>query len=103
LVTGRSFSITPDLSPAVHGCLCADGLPAGHARGRGIPKRDAQGRTVDVHSLRHTFATLLARGGVTPTVAQKLMRHSDIRLTMSTCTHLELADTAGAVAGLVGV
>ena len=26
-----------------------------------IPKRDAQGRTVDVHSLRHTFATFLAR------------------------------------------
>jgi integrase len=69
----------------------------------GIAKRDAQGRTVDVHSLRHTFATLLARGGVSPTVAQKLMRHSDIRLTINTYTHLELADTAGAVAGLVGV
>jgi hypothetical protein len=31
------------------------------------------------------------------------MRHSDIRLTMNTYTHLELADTAGAVAGLGGV
>jgi hypothetical protein len=69
----------------------------------GIPKRDAFGRTVDVHSLRHTFATLLARGGVMPTVARKLMRHSDIRLTMNTYTHLELADAAGAVAGLGGV
>jgi len=66
----------------------------------GIPKVDAQGRTVDVHCLRHTFATLLARNGVSPSVAQKLMRHSDIRLTMSTYTHLELADTAGAVAAL---
>lgn len=47
----------------------------------GIAKRDAQGRTVDVHSLRHTFATLLARNGVSPGVAQKLMRHSDTRLT----------------------
>ena len=52
--------------------------------------------------VRHTFATLLARGGVTPAVAQKLMCHSDIRLTMNTYTHLELADTAGAVAGLPG-
>jgi len=69
----------------------------------GIPKRDAQGRTVDVHSLRHTFATLLARNGVSPTVAQKLMRHSDIRLTMNVYTHLELADTAGAVAGLPAI
>ena len=66
----------------------------------GIPKCDAQGRTVDVHSMRHTFATLLARNGVSPGVAQKLMRHSDIRLTMNTYTHLDLADTAGAVASL---
>ncbi len=64
----------------------------------GISKRDAQERTVDVHSLRHTFATLLARNGVSPSVAQKLMRHSDIRLTMNTYTHLDLADTANAVA-----
>ena len=69
----------------------------------GIAKIDAQGRTVDVHSLRHTFATLLARNGVSPAVAQKLMRHSDIRLTMNTYTQLDLADTSEAVAGLVGV
>ena len=66
----------------------------------GIAKCDAQGRTVDVHCLRHTFATLLARNGVSPSIAQKLMRHSDIRLTMNTYTHLDLADTAGAVAVL---
>jgi integrase len=66
----------------------------------GITKRDAQGRTVDVHCLRHTFATLLARNGVMPATAQRLMRHSEIRLTMNTYTHLDLADTAGAVAAL---
>jgi len=66
----------------------------------GIAKCDGQGRTVDVHSLRHTFATLLARKGVSPSIAQKLMRHSDIRLTMNTYTHLEVADTAAAVAEL---
>ena len=66
----------------------------------GIVKKDDQGRTVDVHGLRHTFATLLARKGVLPATAQKLMRHSDIRLTMNVYTHLELADTASAVASL---
>lgn len=55
-----------------------------------------------VHCLRHTFATLLARKGVTPGVAQKLMRYSDIRLTMNIYTHLDLADTAEAVAALPG-
>jgi len=68
---------------------------------------------VDIRSLPHTFATLLARNGVSPGVAQKLMRHSpsaslralslskgDIRLTMNTYTHLGLADTASAVASL---
>jgi len=72
----------------------------------GIPKRDAQGRTADVHpdiDRDHTFATLLARNGVSPGVAQKLMRHSDIRLTMNTYTHLGLADTARAVAALPAI
>jgi len=58
------------------------------------------GRTVDVHSLRGTFAALLARNGVSPSVAQKLMRHSDIRLTINTYTHLDLTDTVNAVASL---
>jgi len=47
----------------------------------GIAKTHADGRTVDVHSLRHTFATLLSKAGVLPRMAQELMRHSDIRLT----------------------
>ena len=47
----------------------------------GIAKKDEWGRTVDLHSLRHTFGTLLAQSGVAPRTAQELMRHSDIRLT----------------------
>jgi len=31
-----------------------------------IDKRDERGRTVDVHALRHTFGTLLSKGGVSP-------------------------------------
>lgn len=69
----------------------------------GIPKADAEGRTADVHSLRHTFATMLSQSGVLPRTAQELMRHSDIRLTMSTYTHLALVDTAGAVEALPSI
>jgi integrase len=63
----------------------------------GIGKKDERGRTVDLHSLRHTFGTLLARSGVAPRTAMELMRHSDIRLTTNIYQHLELVDTAGAV------
>ena len=41
-----------------------------------------------------------ARNGVSPSMAQKLMRHSDIRLTMNLYTHVDLADAAATVAAL---
>ena len=44
-----------------------------------IDKRDERGRTVDVHALRHTFGTLLSKGGVAPRTAQAAMRHSNDR------------------------
>ncbi len=68
-----------------------------------IDKTDAQGRTMDIHCLRHTFATMLSKAGVAPRIAQELLRHSDIRLTMNTYTHLQLVDTASAVESLPGV
>jgi len=42
---------------------------------------DAQGKRADFHALRHTYCTNLARAGVSPWLAMKLMRHSDINLT----------------------
>jgi integrase len=69
-------------------------------RRAGIPKRDDRGRTVDIHALRTTFGTLLARAGVAPRTAQALMRHSDINLTMSVYTDPRLLDTAAAVESL---
>ena len=63
----------------------------------GITKKDEWSRTVDLHALRHTFGTMLARSGVNPRTAMELMRHSDIRLTTNIYQHLELVDTAGAV------
>jgi len=63
----------------------------------GIPKRDERGRTVDVYAMRHTFGTLLSKGGVTPRTAQAAMRHSKVDLTMNVYTDPKLLDVAGAV------
>lgn len=66
----------------------------------GIPYRDDRGRTLDVHALRHTTATILSRAKVSPRVAQEFMRHSDIKLTMQTYTDPRLLDEAEALAAL---
>ena len=57
-------------------------------------KAETEDGTLDFHCLRRTFATNLARAGVSPKAAQELMRHSDINLTMSTYTNLMLRDVA---------
>ncbi|MCX5677382.1 MAG: tyrosine-type recombinase/integrase, partial [Planctomycetota bacterium] len=66
----------------------------------GIDYRDDAGRVADFHSLRHTAGTLLAATGVHPKVAQSLMRHSDINLTMSRYSHVLIGQESDAVAGL---
>ena len=66
----------------------------------GIAKTDERGRTLDVHALRTTFATLLSKGGVAPRTAQAAMRHSDIRLTMQIYTDPKLLDVRGALDAL---
>ncbi len=65
-----------------------------------IAKQDAMGRYVDVHALRHTFATMLSRSGVTLRTAQAAMRHSDPRLTANVYVHPELEDVVAAVNSL---
>jgi integrase len=65
-----------------------------------IPYVDGAGRYADFHSLRHTTGSLLAASGVHPKVAQSIMRHSDINLTMSRYTHTLTGQEAQAVAGL---
>ena len=66
----------------------------------GIAYIDESGRYADFHSLRHTTGTLLASAGVHPKVAQTLMRHSDINLTMSRYTHTLTGQEARAVESL---
>lgn len=66
----------------------------------GIAAVDAGGAVLDFHALRHTFGTMLAKGGVHPKAAQDLMGHSSIELTMRIYTHTLLADQAQAIAKL---
>lgn len=61
-------------------------------RAAGIDATDEDGHVVDFHSLRHTFASILARNNVPPRVAQSLMRHSDPRLTLGLYAHLGADD-----------
>jgi len=53
---------------------------------KGIP------RPMRFHDLRGTTATLLARAGVPLVVAQRILRHSDPRLTSNIYTRVDLAD-----------
>ena len=63
----------------------------------GIERLDRRGRSIDIHSLRHLFATILARNGVHPHVCKTAMRHSDIKQTMNYYTHAEVGDVAAAM------
>ncbi len=68
----------------------------------GIDKPDAQGRIADLHALRATLGTRLARAGIAPQVAQRIMRHADYRTTLKHYTMLSLADTTAAMRLLPG-
>jgi len=66
----------------------------------GIAYVDRQGKFADFHNLRHTFVTRLVRAGVAPAVAQKLVRHSTMTLTMDYSTHISLYDERAALVAL---
>ncbi len=79
--------------------LIAAGLATMDKDGHTV-KKDARGRTLDIHALRHTFGTLLAKAGVPLQLVQSAMRHSTPALTMRHYVHLDLGDLAGAVSNL---
>jgi integrase len=58
-----------------------------------VPLQDKFGHKAVFHSLRHTFGTNLARGGVASRVAMALMRHSDRRQTDKIYTDENLLGT----------
>jgi hypothetical protein len=66
----------------------------------GIPYVDDAERYADFHALRHTTGTLLAASGAHPKVAQDILRHSDINLTMSLYTHTLRGQKSEAIANL---
>ena len=78
------------ISPSLNQILTADLAFAG------IEKRDAMDRSIDVHALRHTHATILVELGVPITVVQKSMRHADIRQTLR-YTHTELENVSDGI------
>ncbi len=65
----------------------------------GIAYENEYGKA-DFHALRHTFCSMLAKSGVLPQIAQRLMRHSDINLTMKAYTHILIEDKKEAIAVL---
>jgi len=66
----------------------------------GIDLVDDQGRVADLHSLRTTLGTNLARAGVAPQVAQRILRHASFTTTEKHYVTLSLVDSAGAIASL---
>jgi site-specific recombinase XerD len=66
----------------------------------GIASPDAEGRVIDVHSLRMTFCTQLALAGVPLVVAQRLMDHVSADTTIK---HYTLVGRSDLALGLEGV
>ena len=77
--TAQTFTVPPSYDTA--DMLRAD------LEAAGIPYRNDAGRVADFHSLRHSFISNLAAGGVHPKTAQTLARHSTITLTMDRYSH----------------
>jgi integrase len=58
--------------------------------------------TLRFHDLRHTFATLMLKGGEHPKVVQEMMGHSNINITLDTYSHV-LPDMQDKAADRLGV
>jgi len=85
--------------------LFAGGMPSHHTLRRDLEKariarKDGRGRTVDFHSFRKTFTTLLQVAGVDRRVIMEVARHKDSRLTDLVYTDAERLDLRSAVDGL---
>lgn len=66
----------------------------------GIDYRDASGRVVDFHALRHSYISALARSNAPVKIVQSLARHSNVNLTMSVYAHVALYDQKSALEAL---
>ncbi len=68
-----------------------------------IVTEDPEGRVIDLHAMRTTLGTNLARAGVAPQLAQNIMRHSNYKTTLKHYTVLGLTDTAAAIERLPNI
>lgn len=59
--------------------------------------KDRHNRFADFHALRHVTGSYLAKANVSPKVAQSIMRHSDINLTMNFYSHSFREDEVHAI------
>lgn len=66
----------------------------------GIEDEDERGRKVVLHSLRHSLCTMLAMSSVPMAIAQRIMRHRDIRLTAEVYTDEGLLPLSAAMSAL---
>ena len=57
---------------------------------------------INLHALRTTLGPNLARAGVAPQLAQKIVRHADYRTTLKHYTVLGLVDTTRAIKMIAG-
>jgi integrase len=63
----------------------------------GIEREDAHGRSLDLHALRHTAASRFARHGAPLAVTQRILGHSDPKLTARVYVHLGVEEMRGVV------
>ena len=77
--------------------LEAAGILTRNAQGE-LATKDEYGLVYDFHGLRHTFATMLNQARVPLATAQRLMRHSDPKLTAGIYTHVMIEGKAEALA-----
>jgi len=81
--------------------LCGqDGKPLKKPATWHIEKRDAAGRSIDLHALRHTCGTRLVAAGVDIKSTQTLMRHAKPSLTLGIYVHADKGRLAAAVQAL---
>ena len=99
---GTNKQLTKRTSDMIRADLAATEIKDkfGKAIKEAVPYIDDAGRYADFHSLRHTTGSLLAASGVHPKIAQSLMRHSDINLTMARYTHIFRGQESQAVESL---
>lgn len=98
LDTKALFDMPGKMTKVFDADLVFAGVATRDSKGK-IHKRDAHGRTLDIHALRHSFCTMVAQSGVNMQTAQRLMRHASPAMT-ARYTHLTLRDLGNAIAKL---